>query len=446
MGKLAAWSRQEAPAPARVDELGPNVWRANKAVEERGLKIVGTPFGSKEYIKASGTKMVEEELQLLDKLPKLSLLQSSWLLLYFCAVPRINHLLRTVPPTLVRDIAEMHDDRVQSTFRDMFQISGGDAWDFQLHGVSHPMCMRQAKLPLRMGGCGLRDSQRTSFAAYWASWADSIGVLHQRFPEVAQQMVDSLESIEGPNDWHRVPFCMAYAEAAGRKCTAEGFNFRPTWRELRDGLRPPQPESEEVSLGEWAHGWQYHASNALETAELKMLLSSFALPNRRSNARAAGKARVHSCKGPFAASWLTTCPKGEQLTFADEEMMCCMRRRLGLAVVIDGPDTHGHRRLADNTGARLNTRHTMLVAAWRQVFYEAGGQVPDRNVERLLSDTHVPVDPADLRRLDLVVPGLNVARGLPLFCDVTIISPLSRNGQPRGGTSNQGGRILADAE
>eukprot|EP00973_Karenia_brevis_P062953 8750531-Karenia_brevis.AAC.1 len=87
-----------------------------------------------------------------------------------------------------------------------------------------------------------------------------------------------------------------------------------------------------------------------------------------------------------------------------------MRRRLGLVVNFEGPDPHGHRRLADNTGARLNARHTTMVAAWRQVFTEAGGQVPDRNVERMLSNTHVPVDPQDQRRLDLVVPGLNVAR------------------------------------
>ena len=63
----------------------------------------------------------------------------------------------------------------------------------------------------------------------------------------------------------------------------------------------------------------------------------------------------------------------------------------------------------------------------------------------MLVDIHVPVSEDDTRRLDLVVPGLNVASGLPLFCDVTVLSPLSRTGAPRGGTSNQGGRLLVDA-
>ena len=142
---------------------------------------------------------------------------------------------------------------------------------------------------------------------------------------------------------------------------------------------------------------------------------------------------------------MTALPTSPQTCFDNMELSCAMRRRLGLAVIFEGPDPHGHRRLADNLGGRLNARHTVLIAAWRQVFSEAGGQVPDRNVERMLVDTHVPVPEDDTRRLDLVVPGLNVARGLPLFCDVTVLSPLSRTGAPRGGTSNQGGRLLVDA-
>ena len=102
--------------------------------------------------------------------------------------------------------------------------------------------------------------------------------------------------------------------------------------------------------------------------------------------------------------------------------------------------------MSHNRGARLNARHSGLLAAWKQVFVEAGGAVPDDNEERMLRDTHVPVPPDDLRRLDLVVPGLNVHRGLPLFCDITVLSPLSGLGEPRSGTSNRGGSLLEQAE
>ena len=63
----------------------------------------------------------------------------------------------------------------------------------------------------------------------------------------------------------------------------------------------------------------------------------------------------------------------------------------------------------------------------------------------MLSRTHIRVPPGDTRRLDLVVPGLNVARGLPLFCDGTVLSPLMGTGQARPGASNVGGRLLVQA-
>ena len=52
----------------------------------------------------------------------------------------------------------------------------------------------------------------------------------------------------------------------------------------------------------------------------------------------------------------------------------------------------------------------------------------------------------DHRRLDLVVPGLNVERGLTLFCDATIVSPIAGNGDARPATSNRDGVLLEHAE
>ena len=64
----------------------------------------------------------------------------------------------------------------------------------------------------------------------------------------------------------------------------------------------------------------------------------------------------------------------------------------------------------------------------------------------MLRDTHVPVRPDDGRRLDLIVPGLPIARGQPLFCDVTCVSPLSVSGLARSGATTIDGAILRDAE
>ena len=117
-----------------------------------------------------------------------------------------------------------------------------------------------------------------------------------------------------------------------------------------------------------------------------------------------------------------------------------------IAVTFEGEDSHGHASLTDNRWGRFNIRHIRAVAGWRQVLVEAGASIPDRNVERMLSRTNIPVAPEDTRRLDLVAPGLNVCRGLPLFCDVTVLSPISAAGIARPGTSNQGGQLLRHAE
>ena len=193
-------------------------------------------------------------------------------------------------------------------------------------------------------------------------------------------------------------------------------------------------------------GWQFHSSNASESREFRSVQVALARPSRRRNATARGKAPTNSCRGRFAPNWLITCPTSDHLLLTDQDFQASMRFRLGLAFHFAGPDPHGYRRLADNREARLHARHFGMLSAWRQAFLEAGGQVPDRNMERMLSNTHVPVPEGDQRRMDIVVAGLSVYRGLPLFCDATVLSSLIRSGCPRNGTSNVGGRLLEAAE
>ena len=57
--------------PERVQQLGEDVWRGTgQPVNQQGLKIVGTPTGTPEYITEAGRQVIESEVQLLEKLPK----------------------------------------------------------------------------------------------------------------------------------------------------------------------------------------------------------------------------------------------------------------------------------------------------------------------------------------------------------------------------------------
>ena len=145
--------------------------------------------------------------------------------------------------------------------------------------------------------------------------------------------------------------------------------------------------------------------------------------------------------GPFAGVWLLVCPTTDGLQFTNEEIQCGVRRRLGIGIITGSPDPHGHALLATSLGGRTQARHTEMVAAWRQVLVEAGAIIPDKNIERVLHRTHIPVPQHYQRRIDIIAPCLNIAQGLPLFCDVTVLSPISANGAARPGTSNYGGKL-----
>ena len=199
------------------------------------------------------------------------------------------------------------------------------------------------------------------------------------------------------------PCCILQAEIAGAFCESRGWTSQALWTVLAAGLRPPEPDRAEAQLGEWSHGWQYHASDSLEKHAWDELNRVLALPSTRRNAASAGKARLRKiCIGLDGDS-------RDSLVFDNQELQIAVRRHLRIAVSFDGPDPHGHAVLASNLGARMNAHHTEVVASWRQVFSEAGGQVPDRNMERMFRNAHVPTHPADSRRLDIIVPGLGAA-------------------------------------
>lgn len=236
LGKLVAWSKAPLPSPLGLDAISLDAWKAGKPQIDRGIKILGTPIGSPAFVESKAKEAVEEKAQLLNFLPKLPSLQSAWLLLYFCAVPRINHLLRTVPPELARSFAQDHDNSIQTVFRHSFAIPEEPAWDASLHRISYEMWARQSKLPLRLGGCGLRSSLRVSSAAYWASWADSLRGICERFPDVGNRTVGHLTTLQATPFPGLAPRCILQVELAGTWCESQGWDSRPTWADLAAGL------------------------------------------------------------------------------------------------------------------------------------------------------------------------------------------------------------------
>ena len=73
---------------------------------------------------------------------------------------------------------------------------------------------------------------------------------------MADNITDRLEgavAVEG---------CLGELHEVGDHLDRQGFVGRPGWAELKLGARPLPAHT--VEPGEWAHGWQYHASSASE--------------------------------------------------------------------------------------------------------------------------------------------------------------------------------------
>jgi len=252
LGKCYAYNRSGADAPQGIAELGEEVWRSNRTLSERGIVVLGVPVGSKEFCAShTGTRMADEQ-DLLDLIPQLPDMQSAWLILSMCAVPRANHILRSLPPSDARHFAACHDDAIWNTFLQIL----GEKDDVSNESLHMPRLV--ASLPGGLGGLGLRSAQRTAAAAYWAGWADALSVLQTRRPVETARFLRHLEDDSIP-----APACLEAARQAAATLDREGWNERPSWKDLAAGIRPPV--GNETSLGFWSPGWQHHSSLARET-------------------------------------------------------------------------------------------------------------------------------------------------------------------------------------
>ena len=145
-------------------------------------------------------------------MPQLSDLQSAWLLPLNCAGPRSNYRSRTVAPQHNGDYARAHDEGMWAT---LCALLGKDA----LATETGSAAARTATLPLRLGGLGLRSAVRTGPAAFWASWADTLPMMANRCPELANLLLVELE--KGVTSEAE---CVGHATAAKQVLLAEECN------------------------------------------------------------------------------------------------------------------------------------------------------------------------------------------------------------------------------
>ena len=140
--------------------MGPDGWKDHLPDAGSGLMVLGSPIGSPSFVQTWCEHKAHQENEALRSLACVPDPQCRWLLLKFCCEPKINHLLRNVPPADVLSLADKHDAILWTNLLALF--------DF--HAPLEISARDIVSLPLRFGGLGLRSASRTRFAAYWAAW------------------------------------------------------------------------------------------------------------------------------------------------------------------------------------------------------------------------------------------------------------------------------------
>ncbi len=389
-------------------------------------------MGTPAYAAAHAAERLAEEKRLLAELPELPDLQCAWLLLYFSAAARANHLLRVVPPAEIAGYAEQHDEAMWVALCALLEVDPTTPATVAARTLS--------TLPQRKGGLGLRDARRTSPAAYWAAVADVLPVLRARLPSLAARALEQLQQADQPS----APGLKAAREAA-EHLQQRGYQELPTWQALWDGERPPNPA--ETDPGEWEHGWQYYASSELDNyAKEHEVLPPRSLSDR---------ALIRSQSGPKAGRAFTALPTEKGTTMTPPRMQVALRRRLRLPLPAGQSRCRGRhcRKELDDWGDHVTActksglvkrRAKPLEQAWVRVFKEAGATVLEDQQRR---DMKIPgVRAGDKRAVEIVAKNLPFHHGMPLAIDATLGSPLRTTGEPVPRAAEVDGVVIAAAE
>ena len=145
-----------------------------------------------------------------------------------CASPRSNFILRNIPPSQTTAFAANHDAGIWNCLQQLLDTLPDSASVERANII--------AQLPQRLGGLGLRSATRTANAAFWASWADTLPMIHARHPLVADQMATELRN--GPDSRANGPNEIYVLISSLR---AEGYHNLPSWEDIIEGRRPSAP-------------------------------------------------------------------------------------------------------------------------------------------------------------------------------------------------------------
>ena len=243
--------------------------------------------------------------------------------------------------------------------------------------------------------------------------------------------------------------CVREAQESAQVLQQANLEELPTWPEAAAGAKPPPLDLHTtltLDASDFERGWQCYACSFLETNFLEHVVKPKCDESRLSLlvSQASGSASV----------WLRAVPTESCLTLSPLRFQVAVRRRLRWPLPLSGGpcsrccphelDATGDHAASCPISGRLGLRARPVEKTWARVLREAGGRVRENF---FLRDAGLPtVDPADGRRVEVVVTGLPLDHGVPLAVDATVVSCLHADGTPFPGAVLGRGSTFARAE
>ena len=224
-----------------------------------------------------------------------------------------------------------------------------------------PHARTTALMLLSKGGLGLGCAVRARHAAHYASWADSLPMVRQRHPDVADSIIMGLER-DPALCFRAVRDCEGHLRAAG-------FEPRP-WEDIAQGARPGDSAEDEPLLHK--KSWQKEAASQVE----QQYLDSSVWPTLSESERALWR----SHQGPLASTVFVAIPTNRVAQFDPQPFRVLMTRRLRLPMPLSSRscrcgrllDSLGHHRAGCVEAGVLGRRGFALECSAAQVCRDEG--------------------------------------------------------------------------
>ena len=250
------------------------------------------------FIQAQLRAKAEELEAEADRLIELGDPQKCYLFARYCFSEKDNHIYRTTNPQLVMEFAERID---QAKKKILCKGILGGYFDVE---TLPDWVWTQACFTINDGGLGLKDSVKTSYAAFVASVADCYPELDKSCPGFMSLDIPLVRALR-----HSLHFISANASASDNDLVRE--------LSLEDVLALPMAPGNQSKKG----GLQYLLSQLMDDASRKRFKNSLTPKHL---------AWFNSVASETAGPWLNVLPKNDTTTFEPDEFIALVSYRLYL--------------------------------------------------------------------------------------------------------------------